>query len=91
MFLNLITNAIDAHDGISYGTISITTRSDDQNQGVQAVLADTGNGIDPGNLEKIFDPFFTTKEVGKGTEFTIFLPFSPPSESQESVAAENVE
>jgi two-component system NtrC family sensor kinase len=57
VFLNLITNAIDAHDGIPYGTISITTRSDDQNQGVQAVFADTGNGIDPENLEKVFDPY----------------------------------
>jgi len=28
VFLNLITNAIDAHDGIPYGTISITTRSE---------------------------------------------------------------
>jgi CheY-like chemotaxis protein len=30
-------------------------------------VADTGEGIPPGNLEKIFDPFFTTKELGKGT------------------------
>ena len=113
VFLNLITNAIDAHDGIPYGSISITTRSDDQNQGVQVVLADTGSGISQENLERIFDPFFTTKEVGKGTGlglsicysiirnlggevtvrseigkgtvFTIFLPYSPPPDLQESI------
>lgn len=113
VFLNMITNAIDAHAGMPYGTIRITTRADDQNQGVQVVFADTGNGIAPENLEMIFDPFFTTKEVGKGTglglsicysiirrlggdvtvrseigkgtEFTIFLPFSPPPDLQESI------
>jgi signal transduction histidine kinase len=34
---------------------------------VQAIFADTGEGISPDNLKRIFDPFFTTKEVGKGT------------------------
>ena len=119
VFLNMITNAIDAHDGIPYGSIRINTRSDDQDRGVQVVFADTGRGIAPENLEKIFDPFFTTKEVGKGTglglsicysiirrlggdvivrseigkgtEFTIFLPYSPPLELQESMADERVD
>jgi len=119
VFLNMITNAIDAHAGMPYGTIRITTRADDQKQGVIVVFSDSGSGITPEILDKIFDPFFTTKEVGKGTgvglsicysiirrlggdvtvrseigkgtEFTIFLPFSPPSELQESMAAEHVE
>ena len=30
------------------------------------LVADTGVGIAPGNLDRVFDPFFTTKEVGKG-------------------------
>lgn len=106
VFLNLITNAIDAHDGKPYGKIHISTRDNDQNQGVRVAFADTGSGISPENLEKIFDPFFTTKsagrgtglglsicysiikqlggdiavrsEKGKGTEFSLFLPFSSP-------------
>ncbi len=67
VFLNLITNAIDAHDGKSYGSIRITTRFDEKNKGVKIVFADTGTGISEKGLEKIFDPFFTTKPVGKGT------------------------
>jgi len=67
VFLNLINNAIHAHEGKPYGTISITTRVDENKKGVQLTFADTGSGISQKNIEKIFDPFFTTKEVGKGT------------------------
>ncbi len=66
LFLNLITNAVDAHEGKPYGCIRIHTRSGGPS-GVQIVIADTGCGIRPEHLEKIFDPFFTTKPVGKGT------------------------
>jgi signal transduction histidine kinase len=34
---------------------------------VKIVVADSGPGVDPENMERIFDPFFTTKEPGKGT------------------------
>ena len=113
VFLNLITNAIDAHDGKPYGTVRISTQSDDEKEIVKIVFADTGKGISPENLEKIFDPFFSTKPVGKGTglglsichstiqqlggdiavhselnkgtEFTLFLPYRPPTDLQESI------
>ncbi len=67
VFLNLITNAIDAHDGKPYGTIQIRTEADDPGKKVKVTLADTGSGIPKENLGRIFDPFFTTKPVGKGT------------------------
>lgn len=67
VFLNLINNAIHAHEEKSYGTIRITTRLDENGKGVKVFFADTGSGISQQNIGKIFDPFFTTKPVGKGT------------------------
>jgi two-component system NtrC family sensor kinase len=67
VLLNLITNAIDAHDGKPYGTIRVSTRGDNELQRVSLSVADTGSGIKPDHLRRIFDPFFTTKSVGKGT------------------------
>ena len=63
VFLNLIINAIQSMpDG---GTVTITTESDESNQ-MSVSVQDTGNGIEPENIEKLFTPFFTTKESGKG-------------------------
>jgi len=67
VFLNLITNAIDAHIGKPYGTIRIATRAEAENKEVRIEFADTGSGIPKEIINKIFDPFFTTKTVGKGT------------------------
>jgi len=76
VFLNLITNAIDAHDGKPYGTVRITTKADDRNKRVRVTVADTGSGIPKENLGKIFDPFFTTKPVGRGTGLGLSICYS---------------
>ena len=76
VFLNLITNAIDAHDGKPYGTIRIATRVDDENKRVHISFADTGSGIPKEIINKIFDPFFTTKGVGKGTGLGLSICYS---------------
>jgi two-component system NtrC family sensor kinase len=76
VFLNLITNAIDAHEGKPHGTIHISTQADPRKQGVEIVVADTGSGIPAKNLERIFDPFFTTKPVGKGTGLGLSISYS---------------
>ena len=63
VFLNLINNAGDAISGP--GVVTIATRSNDKN--VYVTIADTGDGIEHGKIDRIFNPFFTTKDVGKGT------------------------
>jgi two-component system, NtrC family, sensor kinase len=76
VFLNLFTNAIDAHDGKPYGTIRITTKRDDRDQRVHITVADTGSGIPRESLSRIFDPFFTTKSVGRGTGLGLSICYS---------------
>jgi len=63
VFINLITNAVQAMDG--KGTLSIGTSA--RGDWVEVTVQDTGCGIPEENLTKIMDPFFTTKPVGKGT------------------------
>ncbi len=76
LFLNLITNAIDAHDGKPYGRVEIATTVTADGQGVRLSISDSGCGISSEHMEKIFDPFFTTKPVGKGTGLGLSICFS---------------
>ena len=63
VFLNIISNAIDAIT--ESGKIWITTKTKQGN--VIVSIKDTGCGMDAEMKEKLFDPFFTTKSVGEGT------------------------
>ena len=70
LFLNLISNAIDAMP--RGGTLTLQTRhlppsGSDHAGRVNISIADTGIGITEETKKKIFDPFFTTKKVGEGT------------------------
>ncbi len=62
---NLITNAIDSMEESTAKRLSVTTRIQDGQ--VEVVIADTGIGIDAGNIAEIYSPDFTTKPAGKGT------------------------
>ena len=64
VFLNLVTNAVQAMPG-ERGTLTLTTRA--EGDGVAVDVEDNGAGIPQEVISRIFDPFFTTKEVGKGT------------------------
>jgi two-component system NtrC family sensor kinase len=76
VFVNLISNAIDAHEGKPYGNIHIVTRHDNKRHGLVATVADSGSGIADENLERVFDPFYTTKPVGQGTGIGLSISYS---------------
>jgi signal transduction histidine kinase len=71
LFLNLISNAIDAMP--QGGTLAIQTRhlppTPASNHGgwIHISIADTGIGITEETKKRIFEPFFSTKKVGEGT------------------------
>ena len=68
VFLNLITNAVDAMEG--GGTLVLATaaqRGDDDRPLVTVSVSDSGPGIPPEHLARIFEPFYTTKPEGRGT------------------------
>ena len=74
VFLNLINNAVEAHGDKGYGQITLDTRMEDN--GIRIQIKDTGNGINPTQLNQIFDPFFTTKAPGKGTGLGLSICYS---------------
>jgi PAS domain S-box-containing protein len=75
--LNLVLNARDAMPSggrlrlqrrdVELDEEAARLRSLEPGRHVELVVADTGTGIAPENLDRIFDPFFTTKDRGKGT------------------------
>jgi two-component system NtrC family sensor kinase len=69
VFMNMIINAAEAME--ESGSLTITTRFDEEHSRVEIEFTDTGSGIEKENLEKIFDPFFTTKDTGHGLGLAI--------------------
>jgi signal transduction histidine kinase len=77
VFLNILTNAIDAisdyskkrfpdHQANYSGTILISTQVFNSKQ-VIILIGDNGSGMTKEVYQRIFDPFFTTKPVGAST------------------------
>lgn len=66
VFMNLLSNAIDALETVENPTIWIRTKQVHPEQ-VLISIADNGCGISAQTQPRIFDPFFTTKPIGKGT------------------------
>jgi signal transduction histidine kinase len=71
LFLNLITNALDAMP--NGGLLIIRTQevlshpSSGNGRWLEISITDTGIGITGESKKRIFDPFYTTKKIGEGT------------------------
>ena len=71
VFLNLISNAIDAIS--KDGLIEIESRSTDSH--IVVTISDDGPGIPKDQQSKVFEPFFTTKETEKGTGLGLWISY----------------
>jgi len=76
VFLNIITNAIDALEKrdrdrtfvlMQQDPSSIRIQTQTHSHTITISITDNGPGICPAIIPKLFDPFFTTKAIGKGT------------------------
>jgi signal transduction histidine kinase len=64
----LLVNGRDAvQDQPEPRLIEIVTRPDLDDDQVQILIRDNGQGMTPAQLAHIFEPFYTTKDPGKGT------------------------
>lgn len=91
VFFNLILNATEAMAGQKEKTLRIMTKPSNSKDHVQAIISDTGTGIDQSHLSRIFDPFFTTKEPGQGTGLGLFISYGIVHEHGGRIWAENNE
>ena len=72
VFLNLMTNAIDAIG--KNGLIEVGSRCTSAH--IQVDVKDDGPGLTEDKQKKVFDPFYTTKEFGKGTGLGLWVSYS---------------
>ncbi len=70
---NLIKNAFEALSETSDGSVRVTTRyvENDQGRYVELAVLDNGTGIDDEMQEKLFDPYVTSKHKGTGLGLAI--------------------
>lgn len=72
VFLNLISNAIDAIKKEGLIRVKSTLSATD----ILVSVTDNGPGIPEDMQRKVFDPFFTTKSAGKGTGLGLWISYS---------------
>ncbi len=88
VFVNLVTNAVDAVEGRENAGIWIRTRLDDDR--VLVEVEDNGPGIPDAIMDKIFEPFFTTKSAKTGMGLGLALCYDLVCDMGGTIRAESV-
>ncbi|MCZ6570240.1 MAG: ATP-binding protein [Deltaproteobacteria bacterium] len=73
VFMNLITNAMQACTPPDPPRHSIVVRTQNTDAGIELEIQDSGNGIPEEIQHEIFTPFFTTKDLGEGTGLGLYI------------------
>jgi two-component system, NtrC family, nitrogen regulation sensor histidine kinase NtrY len=71
VFVNLIDNALEALFTSVDRRITISTRHDAERSLVRVEVADTGQGIEPGDFRRLFQPYFSKRDSGTGLGLAI--------------------
>jgi len=71
IFVNLLTNAMEAMQTVPADTRRITIQTLLGGGSVEVVVSDRGVGLPPGSETKIFEPYVTTKPQGLGMGLSI--------------------
>ncbi|KAJ51681.1 nitrogen fixation/metabolism regulation signal transduction histidine kinase [Clostridium tetanomorphum] len=71
IFLNIISNALDAIDMNGQLKIIVEKPRESDNTYIIVSVEDNGYGIKKEYINKIFDPFFTTRESGTGLGLSV--------------------
>ena len=69
VFLNLYLNAIESMK--NGGDLNVWLLKNEEKNGIEIRIQDTGTGISQEDLTHIFDPYFTTKASGTGLGLAI--------------------
>jgi signal transduction histidine kinase len=101
VFMNLISNAIDALEerwqpqnispvALDKNVPVIKIKTQENESWVTVQITDNGCGIPIEVQNRIFDPFFTTKEIGKGTGLGLSISYEVIQKHQGEIAIESV-
>jgi signal transduction histidine kinase len=73
VFLNLISNAIEAMSSVTDRARNLQVRTNvvQESSDVVVTVEDSGTGLGGEDKDRIFEPFFTTKSTGTGVGLTI--------------------
>jgi PAS domain S-box-containing protein len=89
VFMNLISNAVQAMEDREGGVLKIRTRHKPRHQKIRITVRDNGIGIPPENMPKLFEPFFTTKKKGKGVGLGLSVAYGIIQEHSGSITVKS--